>query len=104
MLQSLKQQIADAENAQKAPSKPFATASLPPSKAPPPQVRAGHMGQLTMTREVANDDALGAARINNEEVDPSLRGYFRLPGTGTLIRLDGFVKTDAVDANQAGSY
>ena len=38
-------------------------------------------------------------------MDPALRGYFRLPGTGTLIKLGGFVKTDIfIDANQAGSY
>ena len=105
MLQDLKQQIAGAESIQKAPSKPFTTASTPPSKVPLTQVPADHMGHLTMTREVANDDASGAARIDNEEIDPSLRGYFRLPGTGTLIRFGGFVKTDIfVDANQAGSY
>jgi hypothetical protein len=45
------------------------------------------------------------ARIDNEEIDPSLRGYFRLPGTGTLVKFGGFVKTDVfVDTNQAGSY
>ena len=54
---------------------------------------------------MANDNADGAPRINNEPMDPALRGYFRLPGTGTLIKLGGFVKTDVfVDANQAGSY
>jgi predicted acyltransferase len=48
---------------------------------------------------------LTAPRINNEPMDPALRGYFRLPGTGTLIKLAGFVKTDLfVDTNLAGSY
>ncbi len=104
MLDSLKQQIADVESVQKAPGKPFTT-SAPPPNVPPPQVPTDHIGQLTMTREVVNDDSLGAARIDNEEIDPSLRGTFRLPGTGTLIRFGGFVKTDIfVDANQAGTY
>ena len=103
MLQDLKQQIADAESVQKAPGKPFTTSTPPPS-VPPPQVPTDHIGHLTATREVANDDAAGAARIDNEEIDPSLRGYFRLPGTGTLIRPGGFVKADLfVDANQAGT-
>ena len=58
-----------------------------------------------MRREVAGDNSAGAPRINNEEMDPELRGYFRLPGTGTLIKIAGFIKTDVlVDANQAGSY
>ena len=38
-------------------------------------------------------------------MDRALRGYFRLPGTGTLIKLGGFIKTDAFyDTNQAGTY
>jgi hypothetical protein len=58
-----------------------------------------------MTREAGNGDSEGAARINNEEIDPELRGFFRLPGTNTLVKIGGFVKTDVfVDANQAGTY
>jgi outer membrane DcaP-like protein len=54
---------------------------------------------------LASNNSDGAPRINNEPMDPALRGYFRLPGTGTLIKLGGFVKTDIfIDANQAGSY
>ena len=34
-----------------------------------------------------------------------MHGFFRLPGTGTLIKFGGFIKTDVfVDTNQAGSY
>src|SRR5262249_3211983 len=55
--------------------------------------------------QVASTNPDGAAPIDNEPMDRALRGYFRLPGTGTLIKLGGFVKTDVfVDANQAGSY
>src|SRR5581483_11016518 len=72
---------------------------------PLPQLPTDHVGDLTRTREVANWNEISAPRINNEEVDPSLRGFFRLPGTGTLMKFGGFVKTDVfVDANQAGSY
>ena len=105
MMQELKQQITSAENAQSPPGNPLVTPSPKPSQPPPPQVPTEHIGDLTRMREVANGDSETAARINNEEIDPSLRGFFRLPGTGTLIKFSGFVKTDLfVDANQAGTY
>ncbi len=72
---------------------------------PPPELPTTHIGGLTRTREVANQDFEGAACLDAEHVDPSLLGSFRLPGTGTLIRSGGFVKTNLfVDANQAGTY
>ncbi|HKD07689.1 MAG TPA: DcaP family trimeric outer membrane transporter [Bryobacteraceae bacterium] len=107
MMQELKQQIADVEAGQKAPGEAFVTPAAPqPAPEPQPQLPAVSVGSLTATREVASENnSTSVARINNEISDPSLRGYFRLPGTGTLIRLGGFIKTDVfVDANQAGSY
>jgi len=108
MMQDLKGQIAAAEEGQ-APGTPTAKAVVAPTagatKVPPPQVPTEHMGELTMTREAANQNAESAPRINNEEMDPALRGFFRLPGTGTLIKFGGFIKTDVfIDTNQAGSY
>jgi hypothetical protein len=106
MMQELKQQIADTEAAEKVPSQPAAsTASSKPASVPIAQLPVDHIGTLTQKREVANSNADTAPRINNEEIDPALRGYFRLPGTGTLIKMSGFVKTDVfVDTNQAGTY
>jgi len=108
MMNDLKQQIAAAENAQSAPAAPSAPLVAPASqlsKVPTPLVPVEHMGDLTMRREAANQNAESAPRINNEDMDPALRGFFRLPGTGTLIKFGGFIKTDVfVDTNQAGSY
>jgi hypothetical protein len=105
MMLDLKQQIAQAEAAQSTPGKPLVAPAPQASKVPLPQVPTEHMGELTLTREAANQNAESAPRINNEEMDPALRGYFRLPGTGTLIKFGGFIKTDVfVDTNQAGSY
>jgi hypothetical protein len=105
MMQDLQRQISDLESSQNTPAKPLIAASPKPAAVPPPQVPTDHMGDLTRTREVASQNAESAARINNEEMDPALRGFFRLPGTGTLVKLGGFVKTDVyVDANQAGTY
>jgi hypothetical protein len=87
------------------PPAPQAPAKPQEPAVPTPMPPAQHIGDLTRTRTVANDVSDGAPRINNEVMDPALRGYFRLPGTGTLIKLGGFVKTDVfVDANQAGTY
>lgn len=105
MMQDLKQQIAEAESAQTSRSATLVAPAPQPSKVPLPQTPTEHMGELTLTRVAANQDAESAPRINNEDMDPALRGFFRLPGTGTLIKLAGFVKTDLfVDTNQAGSY
>ena len=104
MMQDLQRQIAQAETAQGTPGAPLLA---PPKKEASllPQTPTNHMGELTMKREDASQNAESAARINNEEIDPTLRGFFRLPGTGTLIKFGGFIKTDVfVDTNQAGTY
>jgi hypothetical protein len=105
MMQDLKSQIAAVEQQQAPPGQPL-TASKPAQPAvPPPLVPVEHMGEETRLRQVASDNPDGAARINNEPMDRALRGYFRLPGTGTLIKLGGFIKTDFYyDTNQAGTY
>src|SRR5579862_2654404 len=102
MMRDLKQQIDQVENAQNTPASPSVTPRGPETaKVPTPQVPTDHIGNLTLRRDAGNDNSASGARINNEEIDPALRGYFRLPGTGTLVKLDGFIKTDIlVDANQ----
>jgi len=105
MMQELKQQIATAEARQNTPVAPVPVKTSPASKLPPPELPTTYIGELTRTREVANQDPEGAARLDAEDTDPSLRGFFRLPGTATLIKFGGFVKTDLfIDANQAGTY
>ncbi|MBV8573278.1 MAG: hypothetical protein JO319_21860 [Acidobacteriaceae bacterium] len=105
-MQELKQQIAAAQASQQMTAKPLVETPKPAQtmQVPTPQA-PDYIGKLTRTRVLANQDQYGAPRIDNDEMDPSLRGYFRLPGTGTLIKLGGFVKTDLfVDTNMAGSY
>src|SRR5436305_10552972 len=96
-MQDLKQQIDAAEAAQQSPGQPAAAKPSEPAQAsqrPTALLPVEHMGALTLKREVANENPASAARINNEAIDPALRGYFRLPGTATLIKIGGFVKTD----------
>jgi hypothetical protein len=108
MMQELQKEIAAVEQAQQAPGAPSTAVAPSPAAREtsvlPPRMPE-HIGELTRKREVANQNPESAARIDNEPMDPALRGFFRLPGTGTLIKLGGFVKTDLfIDANQAGSY
>lgn len=106
MMQDLKTQIAAAEQPQAAVApQPLSVAKPQQPTVPAPLAPAEHIGDLTRFREVASENPDSAARINNEPMDRALRGYFRLPGTGTLIKMGGFIKTDVfVDTNQAGSY
>ncbi|HLJ88703.1 MAG TPA: DcaP family trimeric outer membrane transporter [Candidatus Angelobacter sp.] len=75
---------------------------------PAPQMpgqRQRHTGRATQERETAGQNETTTARIDNEEISPELKGFFRFPGTETLLRLGGFIKTDYFyDINYAGSY
>jgi len=87
----LQNQIATLENEQNQPPPAFPP---PPATLPPPRLPLTYIGRETRTRQTDEDYPFEAPRINNEELDPTLRGYFRVPGTQSLIRLTGFVKTD----------
>jgi hypothetical protein len=102
----LKAQIAALQQTQPTPR------ALPPSPVAPPtsEVPVVHFpveyyGTETRTRQTAADNELGAPRIDNEPLDPQLRGFFHLPGTSTYMKFGGFVKTDLFyDLNYAGTY
>jgi hypothetical protein len=102
----LKAQIAALQQAQPTPR------ALPPSSNAPQtsEVPVVHFpveyyGTETRTRETAGENEVGAPRIDNEPLDPALRGYFHLPGTNTYMKFGGFVKTDLFyDLNYAGTY
>jgi DcaP outer membrane protein len=73
---------------------PPPAAPAPPVPAPTAQLPVTYIGNETRTRQTDSDFAFEAPRINNEELDPTLRGYFRVPGTQALVRFTGFVKAD----------
>jgi DcaP outer membrane protein len=107
----LKAQIAALQQGQKpAATKP---PSMLPQHTPAPKTSEvpelltpkDYLGTETRTREVASDNQVGAPRIDNQPLDPELRGYFHLPGTNTYMKFAGFVKTDLFyDLNYAGTY
>ncbi len=62
------------------------------------------LGQATTTYQTFSQDPEAAARVNNQPLDPRFPGYFRLPGTGTLLRIGGYAKTDFIyDLKPAGN-
>jgi hypothetical protein len=62
------------------------------------------VGQATATYRTFSQDPVAAPRINNEPLDPRFPGYFRLPGTSTLLRIGGYAKTDFIyDLKPAGN-
>ena len=102
-LQQLQEQIARIEQNQKAQAAqppPSTPANVPFNPLP-----TTYIGKETRERQTVNDFPEEAPRIDNEELDPSLRGFFRVPGTQTLVNLHGFVKTDFFyDLNVAGFW
>lgn len=102
----LKAQIAALQHGQKPPG-PVASAPVTPqtSGAPVVRVPVEYYGTETRTRQQAGDNQVGAPRIDNEPLNPELRGYFHLPGTSTYMKFGGFVKADLLyDLNYAGTY
>ena len=62
------------------------------------------LSKVTETYRTFSQDPLAAARINNEPLDPRFPGYFKLPGTSTLLRIGGYAKTDFIyDPKPAGN-
>lgn len=66
-------------------------------------VPARQVGQATATYDTTSQDPVAAPRIDNAPFDPRYPGYFRLPGTRTLLRIGGYFKTDFIyDLKSAG--
>jgi DcaP outer membrane protein len=70
-----------------------------PQAAPSKQV-----GEATATYTQFSEDTVAAARFDNVPLDPKYRGFFRLPGTQTLLKIGGYFKTDFIyDLKPAGN-
>jgi hypothetical protein len=62
------------------------------------------VGEETSTYQVFSEDTVAAARFNNVPLDPKYRGFFRLPGTQTMLKIGGYFKTDFIyDLKPAGN-
>ncbi len=105
-IQDLKAQIAAMQQAQKtAAAAATAAVAAQAQEVPVVHTPAEYYGTETRTRNTAGQNEVGAPRIDNEPLDPKLRGFFHLPGTSTYMKFGGFVKTDLFyDLNYAGTY
>lgn len=58
---------------------------------PSPQV-----GEATATYNEFAEDPQAAPRFDNLPLDPKYHGFFRLPGTQTILKIGGYFKTDFI--------
>lgn len=66
-------------------------------------VPSRQVGQATSTYQTDSQDPIAAPRVDNAPLDPRFPGYFRLPGTHTMLRIGGYAKTDFIyDLKPAG--
>lgn len=81
-----------------------------PTQAPPP-AEAGNtqtsqpprqsstspqVGEATAAYNEFSEDPQAAPRYNNLPLDPKYHGFFRLPGTQTILKIGGYFKTDFI--------
>ena len=60
-------------------------------------------GEAVETYETFSQDPQAAPRVDNSPLDPNFPGYFRLPGTKTLLKIGGYFKSDFIrDLRPAG--
>ena len=59
-------------------------------------VPARQVNPATASYQTDSQDQIAAPRIDNAPLDPKYPGYFRLPGTQTLLRIGGYFKTDFI--------
>lgn len=109
-MKKVQARIEDLENAKtQAATQPATTSadqtgtiqtSQPPLQGPTsPQV-----GDQTATYNIFSEDPLAAPRYNNVPLDPNYQGFFRLPGTQTILKIGGYFKSDFIrDLKPAGN-
>lgn len=52
-----------------------------------------------------NDNEGAAQRVDNAPIDPSLKGFFKIPGTETMVKFGGYTKVDFIyDTKPISSY
>src|SRR5256886_273889 len=75
-------------------------ATLPPAQAAPSK----QVGEATATYTTFSEDGVAAARFDNVPLDPKYKGFFRLPGTQTILKIGGSYKSDFIyDLKPAGN-
>ncbi|HZR58906.1 MAG TPA: DcaP family trimeric outer membrane transporter [Terriglobales bacterium] len=70
----------------------------PPSSLPQltPEQREEAAGKATSQHQTFNEDEQDAPRLYNAPLEPEEPGFFLLPGTRTMLRLNGSIRTDFI--------
>jgi hypothetical protein len=69
----------------------------PPPMAPlSPQQELEAAGRATHDHYTFAEDESDAPRLDNAPLEPAYPGFFYLPGTHTMLRIDGFARTDFI--------
>ena len=89
----------DAIHGQKLPH-PGSIVSTPPPPPPLPQLTPQQqeeaVGKATADHHTFGEDESDAPRLYNAPLEPTDPGFFLLPGTRTMMRLDGSVRSDFI--------
>ncbi len=84
-----------------------AAKAAPPTKmepAAPAPVPTAAVAPYVPPATLRSDEA-AAPRVDNAVIDPALKGFFRIPGTETLLKIGGYAKADFIyDTKPIGSY
>jgi hypothetical protein len=101
--------------AERGAPKPAAEATSPPAApaATPSSATAAPTAAVPPTAPVAayippatvKSDESSAQRVDNAVVDPALKGFFRIPGSETLMKVGGYAKVDFIyDTKPIGTF
>jgi DcaP outer membrane protein len=110
-MKKLQSKLDELESQKSAPPAPSQQAAAPnqKGKAQVPQAleqnaTSPQVGQETATYNTFSEDSQAAARYDNVPLDPKYHGFFRLPGTETILKIGGYFKTDFIyDLKPAGN-
>lgn len=102
-MEELKAQIADIQAELEAihPEKLAQPGSIVSTQPPPPvkltpQQQEAAIGEATQYHQTFAQDEEDAPRLFNAPLDPTYPGFFLLPGTHTLLRVDGSTRADLI--------
>ena len=100
-IRELQERVNALEHRQKAAAAQQATSTPPLTVAPlPPTERATFIPAQTL-----KDNETAAVRVDNATIDPELKGFFRIPGTDTIMKFGGYAKLDFIyDTKPMGTY
>jgi tetrahydromethanopterin S-methyltransferase subunit B len=87
-----------------AATSPSQSGTVQPSQPPLHGQTSTQVGTQTATYETFAEDTTAAPRYDNVPLDPKYSGFFRLPGTQTILKIGGYFKTDFIyDLKPAGN-